>query len=64
MFFDIKICIFLHVEVNEKSASLINSGAYGYWVVSDGFSSVKYSDFMILTQIRNGWYFSLYTSLW
>lgn len=52
-FFYINICIFfLHMAVNEKSVSLINSDAHEYWVVSVGFFSVKYSVFMILTQIR------------
>jgi len=50
MFFDIKIHIFLHMAVNEKSVSLINSDAHAYWLVSVGFFSVKYSGFMILTQ--------------
>lgn len=57
-FFDINICIFfLHMAVYEKSVSLINSDAHGYWEVSVAFFTVKYSVFMILAQIRNSWYF-------
>lgn len=51
----LKYAFFSHVAVNEKSVSLINNGAHGYQVVSVVFFSVKFSGFMILTQIRNGW---------
>lgn len=54
-FLTLKYAFFSHVAVNEKSVSLINSGAHGYQVVSVAFFSVKFSGFMILTQIRNGW---------